>query len=149
MKSDEHWMGVALSYARQAERAGEVPVGCVIVCDNELVSFGFNSPISENDPTSHAEIVALRKAGDVIQNYRLNGLTLYVTLEPCVMCLGAMLHARIDRLVFGAHDSRVGTTSLFSTGEICERFNHELQLSGGVLQAECSDILRTFFRQKR
>ena len=149
MRSDEDWMKLALSYAKEAQSVGEVPVGCIMVKDNELVSSGFNSPIMQNDPTSHAEINAIRSAAFSLKNYRLNDITLYVTLEPCMMCLGAMLHARVGRLVFGACDSKVGATKMFLNGDLNEHFNHTLQVTGGVLQTECSDLLRSFFKQKR
>ena len=149
MMKDEDWMRAALSSAKEAQAAGEVPVGCVIIKDNQLISRGFNSPISLTDPTAHAEIQALRHAGQVLDNYRLNDVTLYVTLEPCLMCLGAMLHARIGRLVFGAYDGKVGAANTFLNSKLIDRFNHTPLVDGGVLEKECSELLRSFFKQKR
>lgn len=140
LSEDINWMTHALSLAVRAENEGEVPIGAVLVSENKLLAEGWNQPICTHDPTAHAEIVVLRKASQVIQNYRLVGTTLYVTLEPCVMCLGAMIHARVKRLVFGAFDSRAG-----AVGSV----KHRLEWQGGILQEECSTLLKTFFKKKR
>jgi tRNA(adenine34) deaminase len=142
-------MRYALELARQAGAADEVPVGAVIVLDGNIVGSGWNRPISNTDPTAHAEIVALRDAAARLDNYRLTGTTLYVTLEPCLMCAGAMIHARIGRLVFGASDPRRGainsTTHAFNT----QGLNHRVEFVGGVLANECAAILQAFFRNRR
>jgi len=144
-----HWMQIALDLAVEAADAGEVPVGAVIIKDNVLVSSGRNKPIATQDPCAHAEIIALRNAGKHLANYRLPGTTLYVTLEPCTMCLGAMLHARVQRLVFGAYDPKLGmvcsTLRLLEVGQ----FNHQLDWTGGIMQEECSQLLKSFFRARR
>lgn len=146
---DTRWLRHALALAAQGEASDEVPVGCVIVQDGHIIGEGWNRPISGNDPTAHAEIVALRDAAQRIGNYRLTGATLYVTLEPCLMCAGAMLHARIGRLVFGASDPRRGainsTTHAFAT----QGLNHRIDVCSGVLEAECAERLRAFFRARR
>lgn len=144
-----HWMRMALDLAVEAAAANEVPVGAVIIKDNILVSSGRNQPIATQDPCAHAEILALRNAGNHLANYRLPGTTLYVTLEPCTMCLGAMLHARIQRLVFGAYDPKSGmvcsTLKLLEVGQ----FNHKLDWTGGIMQEECGQLLKSFFRSRR
>ena len=143
-------MDLALAEARRAESAGEVPVGAVIVhADGNVISRGFNQPISTHDPTAHAEIVAMRAAARLIGNYRLTGLTLYCTMEPCVMCAGAIVHARIQRLVFGAADARAG-----AAGSICDvvrdpRLNHQVEVTAGVREIECREIVQVFFERKR
>ncbi len=146
---DERWMRSALSEAERCARAGEVPVGAVLVADNSLIATGGNSPISTCDPSAHAEIITLRAGGIALGNYRLLGTTLYVTLEPCIMCMGAIILARIDRLVFGAKDPKSGAVvSTYSIGQD-NRLNHSMTVRGGVLQDECSHILRSFFKAKR
>jgi len=139
----------ALQLAARGEAEDEVPVGCVIVQDGQIIGEGWNRPIASNDPTAHAEIVALRDAAQRLGNYRLTGATLYVTLEPCLMCAGAMIHARIGRLVFGAPDPRRGavnsTTHAFET----QGLNHRVDIRGGVLEDECAGRLRAFFRARR
>ena len=146
---DRMWMHRALELARRAEREGEVPVGAIVVKGAEVVGEGWNRPISSHDPTAHAEIVALRAAAMTVENYRIPGATLYVTLEPCPMCVGAMIHARVDRLVFGAFDPKTGAAgSAFELAQ-SERHNHRLQIEGGLLEAECSDLLKRFFRARR
>lgn len=146
---DEYWMRKALELARRAEAAGEVPVGAVIVKDNQLLAEGWNRPISDNDPTAHAEMVALREAGRLLSNYRLVDTVMYVTLEPCVMCAGALIHARVKRVVYGATDPKSGADqsvfNLLQDG----RFNHILQVTAGVLADECSQTLSRFFQAKR
>jgi tRNA(adenine34) deaminase len=147
--SDETWMGEALALARDAASRGEVPVGAIVVRDGAIVGRGGNAPIAHNDPTAHAEIAALREAGRVLGNYRLPGCTLYVTLEPCAMCAGAIMHARIARLVFGASDPKTGAcgsvVNLF--GE--PRLNHHTSVEGGVAADACSALLTRFFAGRR
>jgi len=140
----------ALALAQRAEAEGEVPVGALIVQDGKVIGEGWNRPIGENDPTAHAEIMALRDAGRRVGNYRLSGSTLYVTLEPCVMCAGAMVHARIARLVFGARDPKAGAVgSMFDLLPADGRFNHGFDCIGGVLAEECGELLKAFFRGRR
>jgi tRNA(adenine34) deaminase len=147
--TDEQWMRQALALAGEAESAGEVPVGALIVHDGEVLGRGFNSPIGRNDPTAHAEILALREAATAVRNYRLDGCHLYVTLEPCVMCAGAMVQARIERLVFGARDLRFGgVRSKFRLAD-SEILNHRVDVVEGVLAAECVDQLQRFFSARR
>ncbi|MCI0654675.1 MAG: tRNA adenosine(34) deaminase TadA [Methylococcaceae bacterium] len=148
-KLDEEWMRHAIELARKAESLGEVPVGAVLVRDNTLIAEGWNCPIGNHDPSAHAEIVALRAAGEVLGNYRLIDTTLYVTLEPCMMCIGAIMHARVKRLVFGALDpSRGAALSAIKLSEL-SFFNHQIELEFGVLGDVCSDLLKEFFIQKR
>ena len=149
LSSDENWMRYALQLAQQAALQGEVPVGAVLVQDDNILGEGWNQPISLNDPSAHAEMLAMRAAGQAAANYRLPNTTLYVTLEPCSMCAGAMIHARIARVVFGAYDPKTGAAgSLFSVLND-PRHNHQVQISGGVLAEECAELLRTFFRERR
>jgi tRNA(adenine34) deaminase len=147
--NDEHWMRRALELAQQAEAAGEVPVGAVIVNEGELVAEGWNQPISAHDPTAHAEIVALRAAGDKLSNYRMPGIELYVTLEPCPMCVGAMLHARVARVIYAATDPRTG--ALGGAFDLLNdvKHNHAFEVTAGVLGDESSGLLRRFFRERR
>jgi tRNA(adenine34) deaminase len=146
---DEAFMREALALAAQGRAAGEVPVGAVLVLDGHVVGRGFNAPISRNDPSAHAEMVALREAAAVLGNYRLPGSTLYVTLEPCTMCAGAMMHARVARVVFGAPDPKTGACGgvldLFAEA----RLNHHATVAGGVLAEDCGELLRAFFRERR
>ncbi len=149
MTSDEVFMSQALVLARQAEANGEVPVGAVVVVDGEIIGRGFNSPISKSDPTAHAEILALREAGANLRNYRLEAATLYVTLEPCAMCAGALVAARIQRLVFGARDLRFGgVRSKFRIAD-SELLNHRVEIVEGVLAPECVELMKKFFEQRR
>src|SRR5690348_15028555 len=148
-ESDLRWMRHALILAQRAEEAGEVPVGAVVVRDDTLVAEGWNQPISGSDPTAHAEIVALRQAAKVAGNYRLNGHTLYVTLEPCVMCAGAIIHARISRVVFGALDPKAGAVSSVYDVLAVNRLNHAVQCEGAILAQECGAVLRKFFEKRR
>ncbi len=142
-------MREALALAREAEAAGEVPVGAVIVAGGRVVGRGWNSPISRSDPTAHAEILALREAASGARNYRLEDATLYVTLEPCVMCAGALVTARLQGLVFGARDLRFGgVRSKFRLAD-SDLLNHRLEIREGVLAAECLDLLRRFFHERR
>jgi tRNA(adenine34) deaminase len=146
---DEKWMRIALAEAGRAREGGEVPVGAVIVRDGVLIASAHNSPISLHDPSAHAEILAIRAAAAAIENYRLAGTTLYVTLEPCLMCAGAILHARIERLVFGAADPKGGVAvSLWRLFED-RRLNHAVAVTEGILREACAEILSGFFREKR
>jgi tRNA(adenine34) deaminase len=147
--SDLRWMQHALKLAAHAEAEGEVPVGAVIVRDDKLIAEGWNQPVMSHDPTAHAEVMALRAAGEADENYRLLDTTLYVTLEPCVMCAGAIIHARVGRVVYGATDPRVGAAGSAFSLLGSDQFNHLVQVEGGVLEDECGDMLRRFFRARR
>jgi tRNA(adenine34) deaminase len=147
--ADAAFMRQALAQARRAAAAGEVPVGAVLVCGDTLLASGANQPIIMNDPTAHAEILAIREAANKIGNYRLPETTLYVTLEPCIMCMGAIIHARIKRLVFGALDPKTGAALSRYTIGADGLLNHRLVITGGVLEGECSQILKDFFRLRR
>lgn len=149
MIEDEKWMRFAIKEANIAKDKGEVPVGSIIIQNNQIIAKAHNCPISKNDPTAHAEIEVLRKAGKKLLNYRLPKTTLYVTLEPCAMCVGAMVHARIERVVFGAIDPKSGVCG--STIDLSSEsiFNHQISISGGVLEHECKNILQSFFKLKR
>lgn len=148
--SDKNWMRHAVELARRAEAAGEVPVGALLVKDGAVIGEGWNHPIGTHDPSAHAEIMALRNAGRRLKNYRLPGSILYCTLEPCVMCAGAIVHARVERLVFGAADPKGGACgSVFHLLPSDARFNHSTGVDGGVLHKECAELLREFFRKKR
>ena len=146
---DRQFMQQALSQAKLAAAAGEVPVGAVLVRDGQVISTGFNQPITNSDPSAHAEMMALRAAAQGESNYRLPGTTLYVTLEPCTMCAGAMLHARVERVVFGATDPKTGAAgsvlNVFSEKQI----NHQTQVEGGIMGEECGQVLRDFFKERR
>ena len=145
----ERYMIEALALARKAEAAGEVPVGAVVVLNGEIIGRGHNSPISTNDPTAHAEILALRDAARAIGNYRIEGATIYATLEPCVMCAGALVSARISTLVFGARDLRFGgVRSKFQIAD-AEVLNHRVSIVEGVLGAECTELIQAFFAKRR
>lgn len=139
----------ALVLARRAAELGEVPVGAVLVRDGEAVAEGWNQPIASHDPSGHAEMVALRDAARSLKNYRLNGLTLYVTLEPCVMCAGAIIHSRIQRLVYGAADPKAGAVESVYDIIARPRLNHRVEWTGGVLAQECGAVLQDFFRARR
>ena len=146
---DQTFMERALELARAAATAGEVPVGAVLVRHGEVIAAGSNRPIGTCDPTAHAEMIALRTAGDLLRNYRLLDTTLYVTLEPCAMCASAMVHARVQRLVYGATDPRVGAAgSIFNLFSI-PSLNHRLDVTAGVLAEECATLLREFFAARR
>jgi tRNA(adenine34) deaminase len=147
---DRDWMREALALAASAADHGEVPVGAIVVRDGQMIGEGHNCPLRSNDPTAHAEIRALRDAGRRAENYRLPGSVLYVTLEPCVMCAGAIIHARVGRVVFGASDPKGGAAgSVFDLLPPDERFNHRLDVTGGILAEECGALLRSFFRARR
>ena len=146
---DRQFMQEALEQARLAALAGEVPVGAILVRDGQVIGRGFNQPIGNHDPSAHAEMLALRTAAQGVANYRLPGAILYVTLEPCVMCSGAMLHARIDRVVFGAPDPKTGAAGSVLDIFASKQINHQTQVEGGILAEECGQILRDFFRERR
>jgi tRNA(adenine34) deaminase len=146
---DKDFMGLALDLAREAGAAGEVPVGALVVLEGEIVGRGFNQPIGRSDPTAHAEIMALRDAAAQLGNYRLPGCSLYVTLEPCAMCAGAIMHARIARVVFGARDPKTGVAGSVIDLFAEERLNHHAELVGGVLEVECGGLLSAFFAARR
>ena len=147
--SDDVCMREALTLAHEAWRAGEVPVGAVIVKDGAIIGRGYNRPITSHDPTTHAEIVAIREAAAHLKNYRLIDCELYVTLEPCMMCVGAMLHARLKRVVFGARDPKTGACGSVIDLPAEEKLNHHAVFTGGVLADECSEMLKAFFRERR
>ncbi|KND61672.1 tRNA-specific adenosine-34 deaminase [Candidatus Burkholderia verschuerenii] len=142
-------MAIAQATAEDARRAGEVPVGAVIVRGDDVIATGFNHPIRGHDPSAHAEMVALRAAAQALQNYRLPGCELYVTLEPCLMCAGAIMHARIARVVFGASDSKTGACGSVVDMFANERLNHHASVTGGVLADECGRALQNFFAERR
>jgi len=147
--ADEKFMRAALSEAKVAAQSGEVPVGALVVRNGEIIGRGLNRPVQDSDPTAHAEIVAIRAAAASEKNYRLSGCTLYVTLEPCPMCVGAMIHARISRLVFGAYDPKAGAAG--SVLDLCDdrRLNHRIEVNGGLLADKCGGLLQKFFAGRR
>ena len=146
---DLQFMARALDLARHAQANGEVPVGALLVKDNQIISEGWNQPISTHDPSAHAELIAMREAARQVKNYRLLDTTLYVTLEPCAMCAGAMVHARVKRLVYAAADPRAGAAgSIFNIVQH-EALNHRMEVVGGVMETECATLLREFFRKRR
>jgi tRNA(adenine34) deaminase len=145
----QHWMAQAIEQAKQALAQGEVPVGAVLVHNQQLIATGWNQPIGRSDPTAHAEIMALRQGGQKLANYRLVGCTLYVTIEPCAMCAGALIHARISQLVFGAKEPKAG-----AAGSACNLLqspwvNHQVEVISGILATECSQLMQDFFRARR
>ncbi|QWE03075.1 tRNA adenosine(34) deaminase TadA [Polynucleobacter sp. JS-JIR-II-b4] len=146
---DQQYMLMAIEQAQLAAQSGEVPVGAVLVRDGQVISKAFNKPIANHDPSAHAEMLALREAALVDENYRIPGSTLYVTLEPCAMCSGAILHARIDRVVYGAQDPKTGAAGsvldIFSSKQI----NHQTSVEGGIMSEECGQLLRDFFKGRR
>ena len=148
-KSDQFWMSTAIELAKQAGERGEIPVGAVLILDDKIIGRGRNQSIEFNDPTAHAEIQALREAGSKIGNYRLSGSKMYVTIEPCTMCFGALVHARIEKLVFGAKEPKSG--ALTSASEISRRnsFNHRFNVLDGILEDECSQLMTNFFQARR
>ena len=149
MIEDEKWMRCAITEANIAKDKGEVPVGSILIQNNQIIAKAYNCPISKNDPTAHAEIEVLRKAGKKLLNYRFPETTLYVTLEPCAMCLGAMIHARIERVVFGASDPKSGVCGSTIDLPMESIFNHQISVSGGVLEHDCKNILHSFFKSRR
>ena len=149
MNKDEKWMKIALNEANIAMEENEIPVGAVLVKNDRLIAQSHNQPIKTNDPTAHAEIQLLRKAGLELKNYRLIDSTLYVTLEPCAMCFGAMIHARIERIVFGASDPKTGVCGSCINLNKENFFNHKISITGGVLKNESSKLLKLFFQSKR
>jgi len=149
MNKDEKWMSLALEQAVKAEGEGEVPVGAILVKDGLVVARAHNQPISTNDATAHAEIQLLRAAGKKLKNYRLTGTSLYVTLEPCAMCLGAIMHARVERVVFGAHDPKTGVCGSSENLMEANCFNHKINLVSGVLENESKQLLKNFFISRR
>ena len=146
---DENFMAAALELAREAGALDEVPVGALVVLDGEIVGRGFNQPIRRRDPTAHAEIMALRDAAARLGNYRLPGATLYVTLEPCIMCAGAIMHARVGRVVFGARDPKTGAAGSVVDLFAEDRLNHHAEIEGGVLAESCGALLSSFFAARR
>ena len=149
MMKDEEFMRLAMMQAREAGACGEVPVGAIVVLNGEIVGRGFNQPIMRHDPTAHAEVMALRDAADRLGNYRLPGCELYVTLEPCAMCSGAIMHARIARVVFGARDPKTGVAGSVIDLFAESRLNHHARIEGGVLAEECGGMLSSFFSARR
>lgn len=148
-ETDNILMERAIHLAREAQNVGEVPVGALIFFEGEIIGEGWNRPILDHDPTAHAEITALREAGRTLQNYRLVGATLYVTLEPCVMCMGAISHARIQRIVYGATDPKRGAAGSAMQLADADFLNHRIEVSGGLLEETCSALLLDFFRARR
>ena len=149
MNKDEKWMQIALHEANLAMNENEIPVGAVLVKNNTLIAQSHNQSISKNDPTAHAEIEILRKAGAQLKNYRLTESTLYVTLEPCAMCFGAMIHARIERIVFSAYDPKTGVCGSCTNLNDKNFFNHKISITGGILEKESSELIRLFFKSRR
>lgn len=147
--SDEYWMKEALKRAIYAKKENEIPVGAIIVQDNTIIGEGWNQSIRAHTPTAHAEILALNQAGKFCQNYRLINATLYVTLEPCIMCAGALIHSRIKRLVYGAQDSKTGAVGSFINVLTLPGINHKIETSHGVLAPTCGDLIRGFFKLRR
>jgi tRNA(adenine34) deaminase len=146
---DRQFMQQAIEQAQLAALAGEVPVGAVLVRDGQVISKAFNKPITNHDPSAHAEMLALRQAALAEQNYRLPGTTLYVTLEPCTMCAGAMLHARVDRVVFGTPDPKTGAAGSVIDIFAMKQINHQTTIEGGMMSEECGQLLRNFFKERR
>jgi tRNA(adenine34) deaminase len=149
MTKDEKWMKVAINEANLAMNENEIPVGSVLVLNEKIIAKAHNQPIGNNDPTAHAEIQLLRKAGKQQKNYRLVGSTLYVTLEPCAMCFGAMVHARIERIVFGAKDPKTGVCGSCMNLNEANFFNHKISITSGILEKESSELLKLFFKSRR
>lgn len=147
--TDEQWMHYAIRMAERAENQGEVPVGAIIVKDEQCLAEGWNQPITLHDPSAHAEMLAVRKAAQILQNYRLGSVTLYVTLEPCVMCMGLLSHARLQRLVFGAYDPKRGAVCNALHLADADFLNHHITWTGGILEATCSHLLIDFFKKRR
>ena len=146
---DQQYMRMAIEQAQLAAQSGEVPVGAVLVKDGQVISRAFNKPIANHDPSAHAEMLALREAALAEENYRIPGSTLYVTLEPCAMCSGAMLHARIDRVVYGASDPKTGAAGSVLDIFASKQINHQTSVEGGIMSEECGQLLRDFFKGRR
>ena len=149
MTSDDAWMESALAEAAQAEAAGEVPVGAVIVCNGRIVGRGANRSLTDSDPTAHAEVVALRQAAQALGNHRLGDCEMFVTIEPCAMCAGALVHARLKRLVYGADDPKAGAVRSVLQVLNHPSLNHQMEVTSGVLADRCGELLQTFFRSRR
>jgi len=149
LERDVEFMRAALAIARQGLERDEVPVGAVVVMDDEVIGAGYNQPIGTHDPTAHAEIVAMRAAAARLGNYRLSGATLYVTIEPCMMCVGAMVHARLARLVYGASEPKAGAVESTQRAHEHPALNHRIEVTGGVLAEECRDVMQAFFKSRR
>ena len=148
-RSDELFMQEALRDAQRALEIGEVPVGAIVVCDGSILAHGWNRNLTGNDPTAHAEIVALREAGAIVGNHRLEDCELFATIEPCAMCAGALVHARIKRLVYGADDPKAGAVHSVMQVLNHPQLNHRMEVKGGVLAGRCAEVLQSFFREKR
>ena len=149
MATDYDFMKIALAEAESRYRRGEVPVGAVLVREGNILAQAHNSPISTNDPSAHAEMLVLRKAGEILGNYRMAGTELYVTIEPCIMCAGAIVHARVERVIFGARDPKCGAVvSLYNVLDD-KRLNHQVKITEGILKEECGEIISRFFKEKR
>lgn len=148
-EQDVYWMNHALMLADKAEQQGEIPVGAVVVVNNTIIGEGWNQSITLHDPSAHAEMQAIRQAGQVIQNYRILDATLYVTLEPCPMCAGTLVHSRIPRLVFGAPDYKTGSAGSVMNLVVNPQLNHQLVVQGGVLETDCADKISSFFKRRR
>jgi len=149
MINDQKWMQIAIAEAKKANKEDEIPVGAIIVRNDELIAQSHNQPIVTNDPSAHAEIQALRIAGKKLKNYRIKDSTLYVTLEPCAMCFGAIMHARIERIVYGAHDPKTGVCGSCIDLTNSKVFNHQIHVEGGILENACSKLLQDFFKIRR
>jgi len=149
MFNDEYWMKMAILEAKKARELNEVPVGALIISENKIIAKGHNQPIAKNDPTSHAEIEVIRKASLKLNNYRLQNTSLYVTLEPCPMCYGAIVHSRISKIIFGARDFKSGVCGSCDNFNEKIFFNHKPQVKGRILEKDCSDILKDFFKSRR
>lgn len=147
--TDQDFMRLALEQAAAAEKLGEVPIGAVIVCDGKVIAGGHNRNLTDRDPTAHAEVVALREAARAVGNHRLGGCSMFVTIEPCAMCAGALVHARLDRLVYGAADPKAGAVASVMQVLNHPALNHRMEITSGVLEADCSDIMQRFFRERR
>ena len=148
-EADDDLMRAAIALGREGRRRGEVPVGAVVVLEGQVIGEGFNEPIGTSDPTAHAEIVALRDAGKRTGNYRLTGATVYVTIEPCQMCVGAMIHARIARVVYGTKEPKAGAIESAMRAHEHPTLNHRMEATGGVLEADCRELIQEFFRARR
>ena len=149
MTQEQKWMQVAINLANHASSIDEIPVGAIIVYENKIIGEGWNQPISSNDPTAHAEIMALRDAGKNIGNYRLPDATMYVTLEPCAMCAGAIVHARLAKLVYAVDDPKIGACGSVLNLLQIDEFNHKVEIENGILEDECRTLIQDFFKEKR